>query len=366
MNDSNAAIKIDAAPVAQTSIRALNRKTALLITGLTAALIPASLGALLWGSIHYSFGDLLNAISLSLGRKTAADGEFSAMAALILFEIRLPRLILALAVGASLAVSGAAFQGIFRNSLADPYVIGTSSGAALGASLAIVAGLTQTGPISPVALAAFAGALGAVMLVFVISRAVGNPPPTVALLLAGTALGTLFSSALSLVQVLRDRDLHKVFYWLQGSLNGTTWPVIPAALIVMSAGIIIIFLSGRNLDLLLQGEEVAESLGVDVKKARMIIALGASLAVAAAVSVAGIIGFVGLIAPHSVRVITGPAHKRLLPAAALMGALILVAADMATRSISGVELPIGIITSVGGAPFFIYILARYGKNLGRF
>ncbi|MDR1908671.1 MAG: iron ABC transporter permease, partial [Spirochaetaceae bacterium] len=220
--------------------------------------------------------------------------------------------------------------------------------------------------VSAVSLCAFAGALGAVSLVFVISRSVGNPPPTVALLLAGTALGTLFSAALSLLQVLRDRDLYRVFYWLQGSLNGTTWPVLPAGLAVMFLGCTVIFLSGRNLDLLLQGEEVAESLGVDVKKARLIAVLGASLAVAAAVSVAGIIGFVGLIAPHSVRVITGPAHKRLLPATALTGALILVLADMATRSVTGVELPIGIITSVGGAPFFIYILARYGKNLGKF
>jgi iron complex transport system permease protein len=346
--------------------RGQNRKTTLLVVTLALILVPASFWALLWGSVHYTFADLFAAISAATGAAGVTDPDASGMAALILFEIRLPRLILALAVGASLAVSGAAFQGIFRNSLADPYVIGTSSGAALGASLAIVAGFTQPGPVSPISLCAFAGAMGAVMLVFVISRAVGNPPPTVALLLAGTALGTLFSAALSLVQVLRDQDIHKVFYWLQGSLNGTTWPGIPAALLVMFAGCCIIFLSHRNLDLLLQGEEVAESLGVNVRKARIIIALGASLAVAAAVSVAGIIGFVGLIAPHSVRVITGPAHKRLLPATALAGALILVTADMATRSVAGIELPIGIITSVGGAPFFIYILARYGKNLGKF
>ncbi|MDR2517349.1 MAG: iron ABC transporter permease [Spirochaetaceae bacterium] len=340
------------------------RKTSLLILVLILVLVPAIFWALLWGSVRYSFGELFEAVRVLLER--TENSGVSNLAALILFEIRLPRLILALAVGASLAVSGAAFQGIFRNSLADPYVIGTSSGAALGACIAIVSGLPQTGTLSPVSLCAFAGALGAVALVFVISRAVGNPPPTVALLLAGTALGTLFSAALSLIQVLRDRDIHRVFYWLQGSLNGTTWPVLPTAVAVMALGCLIVFLSGRNLDLLLQGEEVAESLGVDVKKARFIAALGASLAVAAAVSVTGIIGFVGLIAPHSVRVITGPAHRRLLPAAALAGALILVIADMITRSIAGVELPIGIITSAGGAPFFIYILARYGKNLGRF
>ncbi|MDR1909965.1 MAG: iron ABC transporter permease, partial [Spirochaetaceae bacterium] len=162
------------------------RRTALLVLALALLLVPASLWALLWGSVRYSFADLFRAIAASGGTGGAEDADASRMAALILFEIRLPRLILALAVGASLAVSGAAFQGIFRNSLADPYVIGTSSGAALGATIAIVTGLSQVGPVSAVSLCAFAGALGAVSLVFVISRSVGNPPPTVALLLAGT------------------------------------------------------------------------------------------------------------------------------------------------------------------------------------
>jgi iron complex transport system permease protein len=333
----------------------------LLILGLSLALVPACLAALLWGSVRLGPADIFRAFSAFSPADGAAD-----TAALILFEIRLPRLILAAAVGVSMAVSGAAFQAVFRNALADPYVIGASSGAALGAALAIVAGLSLSGPVPAVSACAFGGAMGAVLLVFLISRSVGNPPPAVALLLAGTALGTLFSSFLSLVLVLRDGDLYRVYYWLLGSLNGTAWTVLPAALAAMFIGCFIVFLAARPLDLLLQGEDVAESLGVEVGKTRLFVALGASLAVAAAVSVAGIVGFVGLIAPHMARLATGPVHRRLLPASALAGALILILADTAARSAGGMELPIGVITSIGGAPFFIYILARNGKNLGKF
>jgi iron complex transport system permease protein len=184
--------------------------------------------------------------------------------------------------------------------------------------------------------------------------------------LTGAALSTLFSSFLSLVLVLKDGDLYRVYYWLLGSFAGAAWPQLPSALVVMFIGCLIIFLNGRELDLLLQGEETAESLGVEVGKTRLVTALGASLAVAAAVSVAGIIGFVGLIAPHIVRMITGPVHRRLLPASALVGALIMIVADTVARTAGNIELPIGVITSLGGAPFFMYLLARNGKNLGKF
>lgn len=331
-----------------------------LIVFLSLALFLAFFGGLLLGSTRFTPAELYRALLFLLN----PQGEDTA--ALILFEIRLPRLILAVAVGASLSVSGAAFQGIFRNSLADPYVIGASSGAALGAALAITAGFVLPGPLSPVSLCAFAGALGAVCLAFVIARSAGNPPPAAALLLAGSALGAFFSALLSLVLVLKDRDLYRVYYWLLGSLNGTSWAELPAVLPVMFLGCLLIFLGCRPLDLLLQGEEIAESLGTDVPKARGFIALGASLATAAAVSATGVIGFVGLIAPHAVRMITGPVHKRLLPASALMGALLLVLADMAARSLGTVEFPIGIVTSLGGAPFFIYLLAFHGRRLGRF
>jgi iron complex transport system permease protein len=180
-------------------------------------------------------------------------------------------------------------------------------------------------------------------------------------------LGAFFSALLSLILVLKDRDLHRVYYWLLGSLGSASWAELFTCLPIMTLGGLIIFLARRPLDMLLQGEEEAESLGVDVKKARIVIALGASLATAAAVAAAGIIGFVGLIAPHGVRMFTGPAHKRLLPASALAGALLVLLADILARSaLPPLELPIGIICSLAGAPFFIFLLIRRGGRPGRF
>jgi iron complex transport system permease protein len=323
-------------------------------------LLLVGIGSTLFGSVRYSFAELWAII----------QGRGDDMASLILLQIRLPRIILAVAVGAALSVSGAAFQGLFRNALADPFVIGASSGAAFGAALSITLGLTLPASlsrlgVSPISICAFVGALLVVFMAFVISRSVGNPPPSAALLLAGTALSSFFSSLLSLLMVLKDRNLQRVYYWLLGSLNGTTWLELRFLIPVMLIGALMIALCSRPMDLLLQGEDVAESLGVDVRRTRVLVALGASLATAAAVSAAGIIGFVGLIAPHTVRLLTGPSHRKLIPASALGGAILLVVADTVVRSTGGVELPIGVITSLGGAPFFIYLLARHGKNLGR-
>jgi iron complex transport system permease protein len=286
--------------------------------------------------------------------------------ALILFSIRLPRLILAVAVGASLALSGAAFQGFFRNSLADPFVIGASAGAALGAALAMTWG-PDTGAFPLVQLSAFSGALAAVALAFVVSRSAGNPPPAAALLLAGSGIGAFFSALLSLVMVVKDRNLTRVYYWLLGSLGGSSWQGLWPSLPVMASGCLLIVLTARPLDLMLQGDETAESLGVNVKKTRLFIALGASLASAAAVAQAGIIGFVGLVAPHCVRLISGPSHRRLFPASALAGAILTLLSDSIARNVlAPMELPLGIITSLAGSPFFIFLLVKYGKKLRNF
>ncbi|MDR2019404.1 MAG: iron ABC transporter permease [Treponema sp.] len=323
---------------------------------LVLALILASLLALFGGPVRIGWDELTRIFSAA-GDETAS---------LILFQIRLPRLVMAAAVGAALAVAGAAFQGFFRNSLADPFVIGASSGAALGAALALTAGWTGSFlGLSPQSLCAFAGAITAVFLAFAISHTGGNPPPAMALLLGGTALSAFFSALLALITVLRDRALHQVYYWLLGSLGGASWTGAVSLIPLMAAGCLVVFLCARPLDLLIQGEEVAESLGVSAGRTRIIAALGASLAAAAAVAAAGVIGFVGLIAPHGARLFTGPGHRRLFPAAAIGGALLTLLADAAARNLAApMELPIGIVTSLGGAPFFIYLLIRYGRNLG--
>ena len=349
---------------------ARNFSFALFITVLAAALVPALFWGLLSGSVSLSLGTVIKGFRFLFGR----DGDETAAA--LLFSIRLPRLLLAALVGASLGIAGAVFQGLFRNSLADPYIIGASSGAALGAALAVSAGggfgffsllsghlYQAAGP----GIFAFAGSFAAVFLAFVISRSSGNVSSPGTLILAGTSVSAFCSALLALVLVIKDRSLVQVYYWLLGSLSGTTWPRLLSALPPMILGNVVIFLSVRPLDLLLQGEEAAESLGLDPLKTRFILALAATLPVAATVSVSGVIGFVGLIAPHGARFFTGPSHRRLLPASALAGALLAVVADNLARSlIPPVELPLGVITSLGGAPFFLFLLIRQGNRRGGF
>ncbi|MDR1419853.1 MAG: iron ABC transporter permease [Treponema sp.] len=326
---------------------------------LACALAASCVWGLLSGQADFRAADLVPAL------RSVFEGS-GGTAASVFFAIRLPRVLLAVVIGASLGISGAAFQGIFRNSLADPFIIGASSGASLGAGLAISFGIGLAPPFSPVPFFAFTGSLAAVILAFTVSRAAGDPPPSAALLLAGTSVGSFFSGILSLVLVLRDRGLYQVYYWLLGSLGGSTWRELFSVLPASAAGCLLVCLQAGALDLLIQGDQEAASLGLDVTRTRFIAASGAALAAASAVSAAGIIGFAGLIAPHCARLFTGPRHSRLVPASALTGALILVLADTLARIlIPPVEIPLGIITGLGGAPFFLYLLARHGRSLGR-
>lgn len=337
-----------------------DKKYAVLILILGVLFLFSLLLALSLGAVSIHPDEIFKAV------KSVLQGKTGNTHSIILFKIRLPRVLLSAVVGASLAVSGAGFQGFFRNPLADPYVIGASSGAALGAAIALISAIPDFGPLSSASLCAFVGALAATFFVFFLSRFAGDPPPAAALLLAGTALSALLSALLSLLIVLRDKDLHKVYYWLLGSFNASSWPQFWTLFPVMLIACLLIYLSAKPMDILIQGEETAESLGLDVKKARFMIAAGASLAAAAAVAAAGIIGFVGLVAPHIVRLISGPGHKRLIPASALCGAILLILSDTFARTVaSPMELPVGIVTSVIGAPFFLYILARRGMHLGK-
>ena len=330
----------------------------LFMSFLSLALAFLFFAALFSGSVFISLSGALNGLLFILRR----GGD--EIAAALIFEIRLPRVLLACLAGASLGTSGACFQGLFRNSLADPYIIGASSGAALGAALAIsLGGSGVFGFFSVLGLPgvfAFAGSFGACFLAFIISRAGGNSTSPLSLILAGTSISAFCSALLALILVIKDRSFIQIYYWLLGSLSGTTWLRLLSSLPFMLLGNAVIFLSARPLDLLLQGEQPSESLGLDPSKTRYILALAATAPVAAAVSVSGVIGFVGLIAPHASRFFTGPGHRRLLPAAALMGALLTLAADTLGRSLMPpMELPIGVITSLAGAPFFLFLLVHY-------
>jgi iron complex transport system permease protein len=319
-------------------------------------------------------GVSLGAVSLSLKdtiRAILAGPNYSGTADLtvhtIVWSLRLPRVILAALTGASLGIAGAAFQGLFRNSLADPYIIGASSGAALGASLAIISGLTLGfAGLPAVPAAAFVGSILAVAVVYTISGAATSGSPAITLLLAGTALSSMISAVVSFLVVVNDKRLHSVYFWLLGGFSGRTWGDLYGVLPYMIAGAVVLILSSRALDVLAFGEESARTMGLQVPKARLVITAASSLCVAAAVAAGGTIGFIGLVSPHIARLVFGAEHRRVIPGSLLVGAVLLVMADLVARTIAApIEVPVGIFTAFLGGPFFLYLLRTRGGSLGR-
>ncbi|WP_164102479.1 FecCD family ABC transporter permease [Candidatus Laterigemmans baculatus] len=275
----------------------------------------------------------------------------------ILMQLRLPRIFTACVVGGALGVAGAGYQGLFRNPLADPFVIGASSGAGLGVTIAIILGLQWTiWGVGAISLAALLGAITAVAAVFGIATA-GRRVPTLSLLLAGVALSSLISAIMSLLMFINDEKLVAIFGWLMGSLSGKSWSVVWTAGGLAGSGIVVLWGLSRALDALTFGEETAASLGLSLKGLRFLVVLAASTATAAAVAAAGVIGFVGLIAPHIARSLVGARHVHVIPASALVGAiLLLVADDVARTVVAPAELPVGVVTALLGGPFFLYLL----------
>jgi iron complex transport system permease protein len=273
----------------------------------------------------------------------------------IILSLRLPRAILAGFVGAGLSVSGAAFQALLRNPLADPYILGVSSGAAVGAILAILLGLSTFSLGLP--LASFLGALLTILVVFYFGRQEGKIHPNT-LLLAGVIIGSFLSALIMFfISISQREELHTIIFWLMGDFSFANARAILIIVPYILLGVFLLYLRSRQLNLILSGEEHAVQLGVDVERVKLICYLSASLITAASVSVCGLIGFVGLIIPHSVRLILGPDHRLLIPSAALVGASFLIASDTFARTIlSPTELPVGVITAAFGGPFFIYLL----------
>ena len=274
----------------------------------------------------------------------------------IVFDLRLPRVLTAMIVGVGLAVAGATFQGVLRNPLADPYVLGTASGAALGAAIAVIL------PVRAVVLEfgllhglAFLGALGAVWLVYSLSRVGGHGQMT-SLLLTGCAVASLLAAGLSMAMFVSGAGLRQIFSYLLGGFEAASWVRLATALPLIFGASVFIALRARALNGFLLGEEAASHLGIDVRRERAILLGLASLATAAAVSVSGLIGFVGLVAPHVVRLAVGPNARVVVPLAAIFGAILMVGADLAARLLG--EIPVGVVTAVIGAPFFLALLRR--------
>lgn len=282
----------------------------------------------------------------------------------IVLDIRLPRIVLAALVGCALGVSGAAMQGLFRNPMADPYIVGISPGAALGAVVVTAFGLSASFiGLSAVPLAAFAGGLGAALAVAMLARR-GGRFPVADLLLVGLAVGAFAGAIYSfLILTLDDSRIAGVLFWLLGSFSPADWDRVLAALpylLVAAAGLLFL---ARDLDVFSLGEEEAGYLGLRVERLKMLCIALAALAASSAVAVSGVIGFVGLIVPHVARLMVGPRHVLLLPVSGLWGAAFLILADAAARSvISSSEIPVGVITALCGAPFFLYLLRRTRKR----
>jgi iron complex transport system permease protein len=289
----------------------------------------------------------------------ALAGRSSGAAADIVLAVRLPRALLAAAVGAALAVAGVVFQALLRNPLADPYVLGVSGGAALGGIAVLTLGSTIGLSYTAVPPAAFAGALGALLLLLTVAGPAGRLSPT-SLLLIGVVFNAFASAAIVFLASLAGlAEGAQVFLWLIGSLADARPALVGSVVGLVVAGLLAILPFGRALDLLALGEESASLLGIDAKRVRLWLLLASSLLVGAAVSVAGLVGFVGLVVPHALRLVLGPDHRLLVPASALAGAAFLVGCDTLARSVlGGRELPVGALTALAGGPFFLLLLRR--------
>jgi iron complex transport system permease protein len=329
---------------------------------LCALALTAIAAAVTFGPVAIPWRTIVAVVAHRLG--VPIERTWTDAVATIVLDLRLPRALLGALVGASLAGAGTVLQGMLRNPLADPFVIGVSAGAALGATSALALGAGALGAGAPgvgvVALPAlaFAGAIAATLLVYGLARR-GADAPIEDLLLAGVAVSAFFGAAVSAIQVLSGASAQRVLFWLMGGLSGAGWAQVAVTAPLVAAGLLIAWLYARDLNALLLGDETAQSMGINVAAARRVLIASSAVMAAAAVAVSGLIGFVGLIVPHTVRLAIGPDHRRLIPAAAAGGAVLLVFADVGARlGPSGTELPVGIITAALGAPFFLFVLRR--------
>ena len=331
---------------------------------LAVALVAMVLLAVAVGAVWIPPSTTIKVLAWKLGLTGPPAGVGHATE-VILVQLRLPRVALAVLVGAALGVSGMLFQGLFRNPLADPAVIGVSSGAALGAIAVIVLGGASLAGGLVVSLAAFAGAIAVTILVYGIAR-VGPTVQVTTLLLAGIAVAATISAVMSLMMSFSGEQIRSIYFWLLGGLGSRGWSAVAVVIPLIVVGAVGSTLLARDLNLVSLGEERAAQLGVEVASfKRWSIAAGALLA-AAAVSVAGVIGFVGLMTPHLLRLLVGSDHRRLLPAVLLGGPLFVVTADLVARTaLAPEELPLGAVTALVGAPFFLWLLRRErGRSAG--
>ncbi len=313
------------------------------------------------GVVRLPFIQVLAVVWEALGGRQPED----AMAWAIVWDVRLPRILTAAIVGAGLSVSGVVFQGILRNPLADPYTLGISAGAAFGACVAFFFNMSYLQGVS-VGLCAFAGAVLTLAVVLYLSGGAAGGYSSNNLILSGIIVAAILSAGISFLKYAADERVSVIIFWLMGSFTAKTWMDAGIALGFVSLGTVVCLCFSRDLNLMALGDRAAASLGVDVKKSRLILLAAASLMAAVCVSVSGIIGFVGLLVPHMMRGVVGADTQWLMPVSLLAGAVLLLCADTFTRAVLPSELPIGVLTALIGGPFFCYVFKRQfsGKHKG--
>jgi iron complex transport system permease protein len=320
-------------------------------------LVLVSLFSVTLGSVRVPFSHALKIVAAKL--PLGIHHGWSETEEIIVLKVRLPRILLGIIVGAGLSVAGVIFQGLLRNPLSDPFILGTSSGAALGATLALtlgIGGLLLGNFALPVV--AFLGSFLAMLFVYNLAQ-VGGRVGLETLLLSGVIVNAFLSSLVMFIMSLARRDASAILFWLMGSLAEVDWTLIKVVYGYITVSLCVLYFYSRELNLLALGEEQAQHLGVEIEKVKKILFFVVSLVVGACVSSSGMIGFIGLMVPHISRLLLGPDHHLLIPCSALCGGIIMVAADTLARTVfAPVEIPVGIITALAGTPFFIYLLRR--------
>lgn len=327
-------------------------RAVVVMVALAAAFVAACVVATAFGAVPVPPGQVAGALARALGGAARVPGDA------LIVDLRLPRVMVAALVGACLAGAGVLYQALFRNALADPYILGVSSGAGLGAALAFAVAGTTVAAVVAVPAAAFVGALATILLVAAIASRRGVLD-TLSLLLAGVAISYTLSALISFVMVVRREQMSRIVFWMMGGLQTASWQEVAVVGVMLAGGLAVPLLFARELNIMLLGDERAGELGVDVERFKRVILAAASLLVSAAVSVSGLIGFVGLMTPHAARIVLGPDHRLLLPASVVSGAIVMVVADLVARVVlAPVELPVGIVTALAGGPVFVWLLVR--------
>ena len=347
---------------AEKAVRASSARMRVVVIVLLAFIVVAFVCSLMLGrfpiGIDQAFSMMANRIAQTFTGAGILDQTWTSQAEALFFNVRMPRIIMALLVGCCLAAAGAAFQGVFQNPLASPDILGASQGAALGAALGILAGLGSLG----VSGLAFAFSMFTVLLVLVISnRAKGNR--ILVTVLAGVMVSSLFSAGVSFAKLVADPadQLPAITYWLMGSLTSIQMKDVAMVLPFMAVGLVVLFALRWRINILTMGDDEAATMGVNAKRIRLVVTLAATLVTAASVAVTGMIGWVGLVIPHLCRMVVGCDYRKLMPASMLMGAGFLLVVDDVSRLLTTAEIPIGILTAFIGAPFFLYLITRKKK-----